>query len=107
MVSSKEVWACLECLVRELNPTAYINHLQAIQILLLQSSEKLWRGKEAGKKLRDFVVMIGQRVSAVVKWGNLTSSGTVGRVRKEEADKLLKVRFTGIFFLNLKYEFTV
>ena len=91
LIPSSVVKQCLQLLLSELRTSAYINHLHAIYALLHHSSEKLWWGKEAGQSLRDLVVMIGQRVSAVAKWDSLEAGGTVSRVRKEEAEKLLRV----------------
>jgi hypothetical protein len=73
--------------------TPFIYHLQAIHTLLQHSSERLWRGHEAGNTLRDVVATLGQRVSAVGRWSQFGAGGAVCKARKEEADKLHKVRF--------------
>src|ERR1700722_9482050 len=96
------VQQCLHYLVVEIRPPASINHLHAIRTLVDHSSEKLWRGEKAGKILKDFVVMIGQRVSAVGMWGNVGIGASVGPVRKEEVDKLVKVFLPFSTFLNCR-----
>lgn len=53
---------CISVLVSELNA---IEHIQAIHLLLLHANARLWRGKDANKAIRDFVVSFTQRASCM------------------------------------------
>jgi len=53
---------CISVLVSELSA---IEHIRAIQLLLLHANARLWRGKDANKAIKDFVASFTQRASCL------------------------------------------